>query len=52
MKMTKWHAHVVHMAKHMNPGGGPSARDPWTPLNPALVENMLCNWLHPRMCLV
>jgi len=23
IKMTKWHAHVVHMAKHMNMVGGP-----------------------------
>jgi len=21
--MTKWHAHVVHMTKHINMGGGP-----------------------------
>jgi len=23
LKMTTWHAHVVHMAKHMNMVGGP-----------------------------
>jgi len=23
LKMTKWHAHVAHMAKHMNMVGGP-----------------------------
>jgi len=42
IKMTKWHAHVAHMAKHMNmvgdpclvgcPGPGPLG----PPLNPAL----------------
>jgi len=26
IKMTKWHAHVVHMAKHMNTVGGPVPR--------------------------
>jgi len=34
--MTKWHAHVVYMAKHMNMvgalfDGGPWARAPWAP---------------------
>jgi len=32
--MTKWHAHVAHMAKHMNMVG---ARAPCPPLNPALM---------------
>jgi len=31
--MTKWHAHVAHMAKHMNMVG---VRAPWAPLNPTL----------------
>jgi len=38
--MTKWHAHVVHMAKHMNVVGvilfGGKPRAPWAPLNPGL----------------
>jgi len=27
--MTKWHAHVVHMAKHMNMVGDPVWWEPW-----------------------
>ena len=37
--MTKWHALVAHMAKHMNLVGGPfwvGVLGPRTPLNPAL----------------
>ena len=39
--MTKWHAYVAHMAKHMNMVGGPLwwgalGPDPFPPLNPAL----------------
>jgi len=33
--MTKWHAHVAHMAKHMEMVGGPGHLAP--PLNPALL---------------
>ena len=35
IEMTKWHAHVVHMANHINVVGGPvwwEARVPWAPL--------------------
>jgi len=28
IKMTKWHAHVAHMAKHMNMVGGPGSSPP------------------------
>jgi len=30
--MTKWHAHVVHMTKHINMGGGPLW---WVALGPS-----------------
>jgi len=30
--MTKWHAHVVHMAKHMKMVGGLFNGGPWVPL--------------------
>jgi len=36
IKMTKWHAHVVDVAKHMNMVGGPGPRPLGSPLNPAL----------------
>jgi len=37
--MTKWHANVVHTAKHMDLVGSPSlVEGPGTPLNPALVQ--------------
>ena len=51
--MSKWHAHVAHMAKNMNMvggtfggGAGPlglpwawwGGRAPWAPLNPVLTE--------------
>jgi len=44
--MTKWHAHVAHMAKHMNMVGGPlwwGARAPFPPLNPALDSHAFLN---------
>jgi len=37
--MTKWHAHVTHMGKHMNTVGGPG---PLPPINPAL---QLWSWI-------
>lgn len=48
--MIKRHAHVVHMAKHMNMVGTPFGRRPWArapfPLNPALPPCMhtQMNW--------
>jgi len=27
--MTKWHAHVAHMAKHINMVGAPFGGGPW-----------------------
>ena len=39
IKMAKWHAHVVHMAKHMNMAGGHWARPL---LNPALARRLDC----------
>jgi len=41
IKMTKWHAHVVHMAKQLNMMGGPGPLG--LPLNPALRLR-----LHPK----
>jgi len=40
--MTKRHAHVVHLAKHVNMvglpfGGGPGPGPLWVPLNPAMA---------------
>jgi len=49
--MTKWHAHVVHMAKHMNMVGVPfwwGALGPGplsSPLNPALVRQEIAEVL-------
>jgi len=34
--MTKWHAHVKHMAKHVKMVGGPGPGALGRPLNPAL----------------
>jgi len=36
--MTKWHAHVVHMAKHMNLVGGPRTRPLAPHTNQALAS--------------
>ena len=39
LKMTKWHPHVAHMAKHMNMVGGPVwwvGRAPWPPKSGAV----------------
>ena len=36
IKITKWNAHVVHMAKHIKMVGPLFGGGPWPPLNPAL----------------
>jgi len=34
LKTPMWHAHVVHMAKHMNMVGSPLWWGPWAPCPP------------------
>jgi len=43
--MTKWHAHVAHMATYTNMVGGPG---PSPPLNPALVPHACLPTRPPR----
>jgi len=42
VKMSKWHAHAVHMAKNMNMVGGPGP-GPLAPLNPAMPDVDKCS---------